>query len=124
MSMSKDDLELRSFDPPWLGMPGRPSHGGRWEEEARFVEIFVTVEEGMIEDVGFLTSIPEEGLVCASLYCEELLGRTLEEAWNIEDKAILERFPGTMRKDEALGELVGICVQAGQKALSAAINSD
>ena len=124
MSMSKDDLELRSFDPPWLGMPGRPSHAGRWEEQMRFVEIFVTVEEGMIKDVGFLTSIPEEGLVCASLYCEELLGRTLEEARNIQDKAILDRFPDAMRKDAALGELAGICVQAGQKAISAAKNSD
>ena len=122
--MSKDDLELRSFDPPWLGMPGRPSHAGRWEKETRFVEIFVTVEEGMIEDVGFLTSIPEDGLVCASLYCEELLGRTLEEAQNIQDKAILDRFPEAMRKDVALGELAGICVQAGQKAISAAENSD
>lgn len=124
MSMSKDDLELRSFDPPWLGMPGRPSHAGRWEEQMRFVEIFVTVEEGMIEDVGFLTSIPEEGLVCASLYCEELLGRTLEEAWNIQDKTILDRFPEAMRKDAALGKLAEICVQAGQKAISAAKNSD
>ena len=124
MSMSTDDLELRSFDPPCLGMPGRPSHAGRWEEDARFVEIFVTVEEGMIEDVGFLTSIPEAGLVCASLYCEELLGKTLEEAWNLEDKDILDRFPVAMRKDAALGELAGICVQAGLKAISAAKNSD
>lgn len=124
MSMSKDDLELRSFDPPWLGMPGRPSHAGRWEEQMRFVEIFVTVEEGMIEDVGFLTSIPEEGLVCASLYCEELLGRSLEEAGNIQDKTILDRFPDAMRKDAALAELAEICVQAGQKAISAAKNSD
>jgi len=89
----------------------------------RFVEIFVTVEEGMIEDVGFLTSIPEEGLVCASLYCEELLGRSLEEGWDIQHTAILDRFPDAMRMDAALGELAGICVQAGQKAISAAKNS-
>jgi NifU-like protein involved in Fe-S cluster formation len=124
MSMSMDDLELRSFDPPCLGMPGRPSHAGRWEEDARFVEIFVTVEGGMIEDVGFLTSIPETGLVCASLYCEELLGKTLEEAWSLQDKDILDRFPGAMRKNAALVELAGICVLAGQKAINSAKNPD
>ncbi len=119
MSMSMDDLELRSFDPPWLGMPGRPSHAGRWEEETRFVEIFVTVEEKRIEDVGFLTSIPGAGLVCASLCCEELLGRTVEEAASLHEKDIIRHFPAAMLEEAAIGELAKICVQAGQRAISA-----
>lgn len=73
MSLSLEDLELRAFDPPHLGMPGWACQAGRWEDCGRFVEIFVAVRDGRIIDVGFLTNIPGDGLVCASAYCDEVL---------------------------------------------------
>jgi hypothetical protein len=119
MSLSLEELELRAFDPPHLGMPGWPCQAGRWEEEGRFVEIFVAVREGRIIDVGFLTNIPGDGLVCASAYCDEVLQKTVEEAGALCAQDILALFPSPMKDDSALHDILKICVDAGAKSITA-----
>jgi hypothetical protein len=118
MSLSLEELELRAFDPPHLGMPGWPCQAGRWEEEGRFVEIFVAVRDGRIIDVGFLTNIPGDGLVCASAYCDEVLQKTVEEASSLCAQDILALFPSPMKDDSALQDILKICVDAGAKSIT------
>jgi NifU-like protein involved in Fe-S cluster formation len=119
MSLSLDDIELRAFDPPHLGMPGWSCQAGRWESDGRFVEIFVAVREGRIIDTGFLTNIPGNGLVCASVYCDEVLHKTVEEARALCAQDIHALFPAPMRDDAALQDIIGICVDAGLKSITA-----
>lgn len=76
MSMAHDDLDLIAFDHAHLGMPAG-LQCGRWEREGEgFVEIFVRVEDERIADVGFLTSIHGEGILCAAICCQVLLGKS------------------------------------------------
>jgi len=110
---------LRAFDPPHLGMPGWACQAGRWEDEGRFVEIFVAVHEGRIIDTGFLTNIPGTGLVCASVYCDEVLHKTVEEARSLGVQDILALFPSPMKDDSALQDILKICVDAGAKSITA-----
>jgi hypothetical protein len=119
MRLSREELELRAFDPPHLGMPGWPCQAGRWEEEGRFVEIFVAAREGRIIDVGFLTNIPGDGLVCAAVYCDAVLQKTVEEALALCVQDILALFPSPMKDDSALHDILKICVDAGAKSITA-----
>ncbi len=119
MSLSLEELELRAFDPPHLGMPGWPCQAGRCEESGRFVEIFVAVREGRIIDVGFLTNIPGDGLVCASAYCDVVLQKTVEEALALREHDILALFPLRTRGKAGLDEILAICVRAGIKSIDA-----
>jgi len=119
MSLSLEELELRAFDPPHLGMPGWACQAGRWEDDGRFVEVFVAVREGRIIDAGFLTNIPGDGLVCASVYCDQVLHKTVEEACSLGTQDILALFPSPMREDSALREILGCCVVAGVKSITA-----
>jgi len=119
MNLSLEELELRAFDPPHLGMPGWPSQAGRWEEDGRFVEIFVAVREGSIIDVGYLTNIPGDGLVCASVYCDEVLDKSMEEAGALCVQDILALFPSSKQQDPALRDILGCCVDAGVKSITA-----
>lgn len=121
MSLSPEDIELRSFDPPHLGMPGWACQVGRWEDDSRFVEIFVAVREGRIIDTGFLTNIPGDGLVCASVYCDEVLQKTVEEVQSIREQDILALFPPQMQGNTELEEILRICVNAGQKSICACL---
>lgn len=119
MSLSLEDIELRAFDPPHLGMPGWACQAGRWEEDGRFVEIFVAVREDRIIDTGFLTNIPGHGLVCASVYCDQVLRRTVDEARILSTQDILALFPPPMREDAAVRDILGRCVDAGLKSITA-----
>lgn len=119
MSLSLEELELRAFDPPHLGMPGWPCQAGRGEDCDRFVEIFVAVRDGRIIDVGFLTNIPGDGLVCASAYCDEVLQKTVEEAQALQEQDILALFPSPKREDAALQDILRICVDAGVRSITA-----
>ncbi|UTF51418.1 iron-sulfur cluster assembly scaffold protein [Desulfomicrobium sp. ZS1] len=119
MNLSLEELELRAFDPPHLGMPGWSCQAGRWEEDGRFMEIFVAEREGRIIDVGFLTNIPGDGLVCASVYCDEVLEKTVEEARALCMQDILALFPSPRKDDSALHDILKICVDAGVKSISA-----
>lgn len=121
MSLSLEDIELRSFDPPHLGMPGWACQVGRWEDDSRFVEIFVAVREGRIIDTGFLTNIPGDGLVCASVYCDEVLQKTVEEVQSIREQDILALFPPQMQGNTELEKILRICVNAGQKSICACL---
>lgn len=119
MSLCLEDIELRAFDPPHLGMPGWPCQAGRWEDEGRFVEIFVAVREGRIIDTGFLTNIQGPGLVCASVYCDQVLHKTVDEARSLCAQDILALFPSPMREDAAVRDILGCCVDAGLKSITA-----
>lgn len=119
MSLSLEDIELRAFDPPHLGMPGWACQAGRWEEDGRFVEIFVAVREGRIIDTGFLTNIPGHGLVCASVYCDQVLHRTVDEARILSSQDILALFPPSLREEAAVRDILGRCVDAGLKSITA-----
>lgn len=123
MSLSLEDLELRAFDPPHLGMPGWACQAGRWEDEDRFVEIFVVVRDGLIIDAGFLTNIPGSGLVCASIYCDEVLHKTVEAVQSIREQDILALFPPQMQGNSELEEILRSCVNAGQKSICACLSS-
>jgi hypothetical protein len=119
MRLTLEDLELRAFDPPHLGMPGWACQAGRWEDDGRFMEIFVAVREGRIIDTGFLTNIPGDGLVCASVYCDQVLQKTLVEARALCVQDILALFPSPMKDDSALQDILKICVDAGAKSITA-----
>ena len=121
MRLSLEELELRAFDPPHLGMPGWACQAGRREDEGRFVEIFVAAREGRIIDAGFLTNIPGHGLVCASVYCDQVLDKTVEEALALRDQDILALFPLPMQEDAALRDILSICVDAGVSSIGACL---
>ena len=121
MSMTEEDFEALVFDPPHLGMPGRPSSCGRCENGEGFVEIFVTVENGRIIDAGFLTNIPGDGLACASMCCEAAVGLTLPEAAALGEEACLDKLPATARERMTRSGLAGLCCQAVRQAVSGAL---
>lgn len=117
MSMSPEDLELMAFDPPHLGMPAGPCQCGRWEREGEgFVEIFVRVEGERIADVGFLTSIHGEGILCAALCCQALLEKPLNLALGLRESDILDRVPLTARTS-TLQDTAACCLAACRQAL-------
>ena len=118
MSLSLEEIELLAFDPPHLGMPGWACQAGRSETDGRFVEVFVAVREGRIIDAGFLTNIPGNGLVCASVYCDQVLEKAVEEARMLEALDLLALFPKPMQGDAELEDILEICVQAGKKSLA------
>ena len=119
MILSFEEIELLAFDPPHLGMPGLPCQAGRWEGDGRFVEIFLAVEDGRIVDAGFLTNMPGHGLVCASIYCDTVLRKTVEDAQALQEADILALLPVPMREDAALREIFACCVDAGVKSITA-----
>ena len=115
--MTEEEFEVLAFDPPHLGMPGRPSSCGRNEDDGRFVEIFLTVEDGRVIDVGFLTNIPGDGLVCASLCCDAALGRTPQDAAALDTEACLARLPESCRLRMSETDLPDFCLQAMRRAI-------
>lgn len=118
--MTEEDFEALVFDPPHLGMPGRPSSCGRCENDEGFVEIFVTVENGRIIDAGFLTDIPGDGLACASMCCEAAVGLTLPETAALGEESCLDKLPETVRERMSRAGISGLCLQAMEQALTGA----
>ncbi len=117
MSMTPEDLDFITFDPPHLGMPAGPCQCGRWEREGEgFVEIFVRVEDERIADVGFLTSIHGEGILCAALCCQVLLEKPLDQALSLRESDILDRVPQAAR-NESLRKIAARCADAGRQAV-------
>ena len=117
MSMTPEDLDVIAFDPPHLGMPAGPCQCGRWEREGEgFVEIFVRVEDERIADVGFLTSIHGEGILCAAICCQALFEKPLNQALSLRESDILDRFPLAARS-EAVRKIAARCVDAGRRAV-------
>lgn len=116
MNMTLEDMELMAFDPPHLGMPAGPCLCGRWERENEgFVEIFIRVEKERIADVGFLTSIHGEGIVCAALCCQALLDKSLDEARSLDERDILAPLPSSARTESA-HQIAVRCAAAARKA--------
>ncbi len=117
MSMTPEDLDVIAFDPPHLGMPAGPCQCGRWEREGEgFVEIFVRVEDERIADVGFLTSIHGEGILCAAICCQALFEKPLNQALSLRESDILDHFPLAARS-ESVRKIAARCVDAGRRAV-------
>lgn len=115
--MTPEELELMAFDPPYLGMPAGPCRCGRSERDGEeFVEIFVRSEENRITDVGFLTSIHGEGILCASLCCHFVLGKTLDEALSLDEHRLMNHFPQAMHT-ATLRNTAVLCLTACRQAL-------
>jgi NifU-like protein involved in Fe-S cluster formation len=118
--MTEEEFEALAFDPPHLGMPGRPSSCGRNEEDGRFVEIFLAVEDGRVIDAGFLTNIPGDGLVCASLCCDAALGRTIQDAAALGEEECLAGVPEAASRALGQAGLCGLCLRAMRRAVDQA----
>lgn len=118
--MTDEEFETLVFDPPHLGMPGRPSSCGRCENGEGFVEIFVTVENGRIIDAGFLTDIPGDGLACASMCCEAAVGLALSEAAALREETCLDQLPTAARERMSRAGIAGLCLRAMEQALTGA----
>ena len=117
MSMTEEEYQALAFDPPHLGMPGRPSSCGRNEDDGRFVEIFLAVEDGRVIDAGFLTNIPGDGLVCASLCCDAALGRTAQDAAALGEEECLAGLPETTRRELSQTGICEFCLRAMRRAV-------
>jgi hypothetical protein len=89
-------------------------------DEGRFVEIFLTVEDGRVIDTGFLTNIPGDGLVCASLCCDAALGRTTQDAAALDEESFLARLPDNCRCRVSESGLPDFCLQAMRRAIRSA----
>jgi hypothetical protein len=118
--MTEEECEALAFDPPHLGMPGRPSSCGRTEEDGRFVEIFLAVEDGRVIDAGFLTNIPGDGLVCASLCCEAALGRTTQYAAALGEEECLAGLPEATHRELSKTGICAFCLRAMRQAVEQA----
>lgn len=114
--MTRDEIELLLFDPEHLGMPGNATVSGRATSEEMYCEIFLTLQDRIIVDLGFLTNVPGPGLVCASLWCTRVRSRHIEEAAAITVGDIIGMFPPDMHCPE-LASIAGLCVRAGALAL-------
>lgn len=117
MVFTPEDLELIAFDPPHLGIPVEPVRCGRCEDEnAGFVEIFARVENNRVVAVGFLTSIGGEGIVCASVCCQILLQKNMDQAPDFTADDILKYFPLESRTI-SLRRIASVCVRASRLAV-------
>lgn len=109
----------RLFDPPCLGAPARKAANARaLSASGGFVEIFARVVRGRVLETGFLTDIPELGVLLASLWCERAQGLACAEAQALGPGLLLERI-GEFSLPAM--ETAQLCVEAGRAALAAAI---
>ncbi|KUG29016.1 hypothetical protein ASZ90_001106 [hydrocarbon metagenome] len=110
---SSHDLWETAFDPPHLGIPANPTASARVvDHQGAFVEIFVSVAQGRIVDVGFLTSLPGPGMAAASLWCAAVTGKSLSEAVNIPPKP-----PPGLPAGHGLRRAARLAARAGNAAL-------
>ncbi len=82
------------------------------------MEIFLAVANGRVTDAGFLTDIPRAGILCASIWCELVRGKRLQEALDIGSDHVFDRVP--LSALETLDATL-LCVRAGRKALAKAL---
>lgn len=77
-------------DADGTGEVGNPSCGD-------IMRIFITVKENVITDVKFQTFGCGAAIASSSMATELIKGKTLEEAWEISNKAVVEALEGLPR---------------------------
>ncbi|MFP5222095.1 MAG: hypothetical protein ACLGSA_07380 [Acidobacteriota bacterium] len=115
-----EDLDFRAFDPPFLGIPDEARFSGKaFCAQGRFVEVFLDMEEATVRNAGFLTDIPHEGMLCASFWCEAVIGMDTNtiRAMTVDD--LLKRFPSGFPPPR---ETARLCLEAGRLAATNAEN--
>ena len=74
-------------NPSGYGKVGNPSCGD-------IMEIFIKVENDIITDVKFRTFGCGSAIASSSMATEMIKGKTLEEAWELSNKAVAEALDG------------------------------
>jgi len=74
-------------NPDGVGEVGNPVCGD-------IMKIFIKVENGKIADAKFMTFGCGAAIASSSMATELIKGKTLEEAWNVTNKAVAEALEG------------------------------
>lgn len=115
MSALSDKLAFLAFEAPHLGIPPKAGYSARRTgPNGGFVEVFLDVRDGRVAEVGFLTDMAMEGMLCASLWCESVTGASLETAWAVSARQLAGHFPLGYPPPLAVART---CVRAGRAAL-------
>lgn len=70
-----------------IGEVGNPKCGD-------IMRVYLKIENNIIEDVSFMTFGCGSAVASSSMATELIKGKTLEEAWNITNKAVAEALDG------------------------------
>jgi len=109
-----EDLDFRAFDPPFLGIPDEARFSGKaFCARGRFVEMFLDMEGATVRNAGFLTDIPHEGMLCASFWCEAVVGMDTHAVRAMTEADILANFPPGFPPPR---ETARLCLEAGRLA--------
>lgn len=74
-------------DPSSIGEVGNPKCGD-------IMRIYLKVEDNVIKDVSFMTYGCGSAIASSSMATELIKGKTLEEAWELTNKAVAEALDG------------------------------
>lgn len=74
-------------DPDGIGEVGNPKCGD-------IMKIMIKVKDGIVSDVKFKTFGCGAAIATSSMSTEMIKGKTLQEAWNISNKAVVEALGG------------------------------
>jgi nitrogen fixation NifU-like protein len=74
-------------NPDGVGEVGNPKCGD-------IMKIFIKVEDDIIKDIKFMTFGCGSAIASSSMASEMIKGKTLEEAWNLTNKAVADALEG------------------------------
>lgn len=74
-------------NPDGVGEVGNPKCGD-------IMKIFIKVEDNIIKDIKFMTFGCGSAIASSSMASEMIKGKTLEEAWNLTNKAVADALEG------------------------------
>ena len=74
-------------NPDGVGEVGNPKCGD-------IMKIFIKVEDDIIRDIKFMTFDCGSAIASSSMASEMIKGKTLEEAWNLTNKAVADALEG------------------------------
>lgn len=74
-------------NPDGVGEVGNPKCGD-------IMKIFIKVEDDIIRDIKFMTFGCGSAIASSSMASEMIKGKTLEEAWNLTNKAVADALEG------------------------------
>lgn len=116
MSALGEELELLAFEAPYMGIPaGFVVSARALTPEGRFVEMFIDIKDSRVVQAGFLTDIPVEGVLCASIWCGFASGASLGAARSISPRDILAEFPPGYPPPTAIAK---VCIRAAVTAIT------
>jgi nitrogen fixation NifU-like protein len=74
-------------NPDGVGEVGNPKCGD-------IMKIFIKVEDNIIKDIKFMTFGCGSAIASSSMASEMIKGKTIEEAWNLTNKAVADALEG------------------------------